>query len=81
MHWSSMRGPGFVAVSLLSLPERIPDFHNRVLCGLLFLALVIVAGELSMGLRPLALLGKNLCSRDIPPDSQPLHMDMGKTSV
>ena len=54
--------PGFLADFLLTQMEGISaDFHDQMLHGLLFLTLVIWAGEPCLGLRSLALQG-DLCS-------------------
>lgn len=62
MHWSFKRKSGFLAVSLLTLVNRIPsEFHSQILCELFFTALVLWAGELGLGLKHFAPQG-DLCS-------------------
>ena len=42
VHWPFKRAPGFLADSCLWLADRIPaDFHNQMLCGHLFWALLV----------------------------------------
>ena len=51
MRWLFKKVPGFLADSHLSLVDRIPtDFHSQMLCGH-FLAVVLWAGEPTVGLR------------------------------
>lgn len=60
---------GFLAAFLLTQMDRIlADFHSRM-WGLLFLALVLQAGELGLGLCLLEVQGRGLCSQDSPSDS------------
>ena len=50
--WSFKRAPVSLADSCLLLVGKIPsDSHSQMLCGHLFLAMVLWAGELDMGLR------------------------------
>lgn len=62
VHWSFKKKSGFLAVSLLTLVNRIPsDFHRQILCGIFFTALVLWAGELGLELKHLDPQG-DLCS-------------------
>lgn len=55
---SFKRVPGFLADSYLSLAYSIPtDFHSQMSCGLLSLALVLLAREPVWGLDPKTLKG------------------------
>lgn len=53
---------GFLGTFLLTQMERISaDFYSQIFERFLFLALVLCAGEPSVGLDPLLLMG-DLCS-------------------
>lgn len=59
----------------LPMADRIPtDFHSQLLCGCLFLALVLWTGELGMDLSPQAPQEKPLQLR-CPLESQPPQVE------
>ena len=62
----------------LSLADIIPaDFQCQIICEHLFSAVVLWAGKPGLGLTPHAPQGQ-LCSWDIPPESQPGLWEWGQ---
>ena len=77
MSWIFKRAHGYLVYSHLFLADGIPtDFHSQILCGLLFLSLVLQAGSLVWGWAP-SLLKGYLCNKDKPQNSQVLRKGVG----